>query len=292
VASLESIAALYHAQYGDDTIRLFAALLHHRDKVSLLNPFLLSTKLEPITALGHKKTLLDSTLYSLPSPCEGVLVDGLMSHYSLDISSVLAPLLLPLKPHMRVLDMCAAPGGKLLVMISRMIEGIEFTANDVSPARLYRLKRVLQQFLPEDFLKRQVKVTAKDAIYFGLKTKNHYDAILLDTPCSSEAHVVKSPSLLKKFTSLKKNLPKRQYSLLCAALLAVKPGGCIAYATCSVNKNENDGVIEVFLKKKGSECTIMDIISPIGKPGPYGISIWPHLHGAGPAFVSLLRKNS
>lgn len=290
MTALQKMAASYREQYGNATDDLFRAMAMPHEKIALLNPFIAPKKLDAITSLGHRETVLDSTFYRLPTDCSPASIEGLMSHYFLDRSSVFPPLLLPLARGMRVLDMCSAPGGKLLVMLSRQLNDVRFTANDISSARSNRLRRILKEYLLEDFLG-HIQVTTKDAAYFGLKAKNLFDAVLLDAPCSSEAHVVKDPSLLNKFAGLSKSLPMRQYSLLCSALLAVKPGGYVMYATCSINKNENEGIIEKLQKKKGSGFSLADVWPPMGERGPYGVTILPHLHGAGPAFFSLIKKH-
>lgn len=230
----------------------------------------------------------DDLLEALLEPRPKIAVDGLLGHYFVDPSSVFPALLLPLAPDMKVLDMCAAPGGKLLVMLSRMIKNVQFFANDISRARSWRLRRVVKELIPPHE-QANIHFYCRDATYFGLKYPGHFDAVLLDTPCSSEGHVVKNPNLLKKF-SPKKNLVIRQYSLLCAALLALKPGGHVMYATCSINKEENEGVIKTILRKKNAQCALIETFPPYGLKNEFGVSILPHLHKAGPAFFSLLRR--
>ncbi len=227
---------------------------------------------------------------TLPTDLAPTLSEGLLTHYFLDRSSIFAPLLLPLAPHARVLDMCAAPGGKLLVMLSRQVADVQFLANDLSPARAERLRRVIKEYVPEDFAKRYLRITNRDAVSFALKEPASFDAVLLDAPCSSEAHVARNIQLLKKFTGLRKWLPQRQYSLLSAALLAAKPGGYVMYATCTINKLENDEVIKKAVARKKIPCEIVPLTPPLGQTSEYGVTILPHLHGAGPAFYSLLKR--
>lgn len=288
MTDFDKMVDCYRAQYGIDTDDLFAALKNPPDKIALVNLFLPSAVRESL----HVSQALPygSQFLRLPKDCEVTRAHGLMSHYFLDLSSIFAPLFLPLKPHMRVLDMCAAPGGKLLVMASRLIDDICFTANDISQARSMRLKRVIADYLPKDFVMSALNITSKDATFFGLRAKETYDAILLDVPCSSEAHVARDPKLLKNFTGLRKTLPTRQYSLLSSALLATKPGGHIMYATCSINQLENQGVIEKALRKKKSMFELVKLTPPLGDQGDLGVTILPHVHGAGPAFYSLLKR--
>jgi 16S rRNA C967 or C1407 C5-methylase (RsmB/RsmF family) len=285
-----NMASHYRQQYGDRTYDLFQALARPIKKVALLNPFVAKEKMREISAQGQRESILGHDFYWLPRDLEPVSIDGLMSHYFLDRSSVLAPLCLPLSPNTRVLDMCSAPGGKMLVMASRGLKGVELFANDLSPVRFDRMRRVFRQFIPDDIYQAHVRTSCRDAIHFGLKEGGRYDAIMLDAPCSSEGHVIKNERLLQGFKGLRKNLPMRQYALLSAALLALRPGGYVVYSTCSINHRENQEVIRRILTKKKDVCSIQELALPMGRDTGYGIAIEPDLHGAGPAFICLLKK--
>lgn len=290
-ADLRKMADCYRKQYGDDTDALFFAMQKSRDKLALVNPFLEEKNLVSLLAPEEIVTIHGVKFYRLFKDTKPMLIDGVFSHYFLDSSSIMPPLLLPIPEGGEVLDMCSAPGGKLLVMISRMISSVRFLANDLSSARTYRLKNVLSEFLPAAMRNHLVSTTTKDAVYFGLRHPSRFDAVLLDAPCSSEAHVVHDAKRLKDFHGLNKALPRRQYSLLSAALLALKPGGHVMYSTCSINKDENDGVIKRVLHRKADMASLIDITSPLGDKTDYGIAIYPHLHAAGPAYFSLLRRH-
>lgn len=283
------MADYYREQYGERTDELFAQLSKPAAKIALINPWLTSLQLKDILVQAVPEIILGHTFYQVPTDCAPRMIDGLMSHYFLDRSSVLAPLMLPLEPGMQVLDMCSAPGGKLLVMLARMIRGVTFVANDVSPQRALRLKKVITDFVPQAHRLAHVSLTIKDAHYFGLKQAGGFDAVLLDAPCSSEGHVIHQEHLMKIFKGPQKGLPMRQYSLLAAALLALKPGRYAMYATCTINKPENEGVIQKLVTKKGKLYSLVRLAAPLGEVGPYGVTILPHLHGAGPAFLSLIK---
>jgi 16S rRNA C967 or C1407 C5-methylase (RsmB/RsmF family) len=276
----------YRPQYGEETEQLIEALINHDDKVALINPYIEEKFLEKWLSFPSE-TILGQRITHLPKSARPESINGMMSHYFLDRSSLLAPLLLPLAPAMKVLDMCSAPGGKLLVMIYRNIKNLSFVANDLSAARGNRLRKVVLDYVPHDLTP---SFAAKDASLIGLKQAAHYDAVLLDAPCSSEAHVLKDPLLMSQFKGLRKTLTHRQYSLLCSAVLATKKGGTIMYATCSINKNENEEIIKKLIKKKGDQVEIVPLDSPLGQSSPWGVSVLPHLHQAGPAFFSLLKK--
>ena len=116
--------------------------------------------------------------------------------YFLDEASVFAAKALAVEPGMDVLDMCAAPGGKSLVIASMLKgEGL-LQCNDRSPDRRLRLQHVLENSLLESW-RSIINVTGYDGVKFGMHKKECYDRILLDAPCSSDRHVLNSPSHLE-----------------------------------------------------------------------------------------------
>jgi len=192
------------------------------------------------------------------------LSEGLLSPYYMDSASVYPVRALDIAPGQRILDMCAAPGGKTLLIAlalaqasgkgSREAEdGImsgTITANDRSPDRRNRLIKVLDELLPPR-LRESVTVTGHDASRWGIYEKNVYDRVLLDAPCSSERHVYLSKTHLGNWSPARtRQLSERQFAMLAASLDAVKPGGKIVYSTCSISPAENDGIIEKLLKKR------------------------------------------
>jgi len=206
----------------------------------------------------------------------------LMNYYLLDPASILAAESLNVEPFDLVLDLCAAPGGKTLVLcqaLSLMPEKPppshphmhnrqhqpeketekekskinkfiiprfgSLVANELSTERRMRLKTTLKNYLPPAALER-VKVTAKDGTKWSEIVR--YDKVLVDAPCSSERHLLEDEDQLLEWTpSRTKSNASRQAKLLKAALSAVKPGGRVVYITCSISEIENDGVVEKVL---------------------------------------------
>ncbi len=219
--------------------------------------------------------------------------EGLTQPYFLDEASVIAAKLLAVQPGDAVLDMCAAPGGKSLVLASCLQGEGSLVSNDRSSARRARLKNVLSSHLSEDW-HALTTVTAHDASKWSLYEKDAYDRILLDAPCSSERHVLTDPKALAIWTPARpKHLAITQFAMLAAALDAVKVGGYILYSTCSINPMENEQVIQKLFNKRAGRCTVIEVKAQNSELLEYGSIILPdHSEGKGPLYFCLIRRDA
>jgi len=218
--------------------------------------------------------------------------------YYMDSASIVAANVLGVQSGDQVLDLCAAPGGKTLVLAEKLQGMGLIIANELSRDRRMRLLKVLEEHVPEKF-RALIQVTGFDGNQFGLKKANQFDRVLLDAPCSSERHLLhEDPSMKEWKESRTKQLAMRQYSLLCSALLSVKTGGVVVYSTCSISPLENDGVIERLLKKKEGMVELDwpvendEISKLVGiEKTKCGFQIFPdRAAGAGPIYFSRLKK--
>jgi len=220
----------------------------------------------------------------------GIDDDELVSAYVMDAASVVAARALEVRSGETVLDLCAAPGGKALVLLEALSEAGTLTLNDRSQKRAARLKTVLRQYVPVH-VRERVKLTTHDARRWGLYYRDAYDAILLDAPCSSERHVLGDPAELAKWSPSRiQRLAAEQYAMLASAATALKPGGRLVYSTCALAPEENDGVIGRLLKKDRHGVVVSPVEAPLGEPTEYGWQIHPDRHGAGPIYISRLTK--
>lgn len=196
---------------------------------------------------GGRWETLRTSLFSEPVYAEWNA--GGTDSYYLDPASVFAALRLPLSGAESILDLCAAPGGKTLVLASRMPEDAVLVSNERSFARRQRLSAVCASCLPEK-IRSRVKISCSDGAKWCLTQTECYDRILLDVPCSSERHVIRDEKYLSEWSPSRiKSLSMEQWSLLSSAYRLLKNGGFLVYSTCALNSAENDGVIARLVKK-------------------------------------------
>jgi len=217
--------------------------------------------------------------------------EGLEKTYFLDEASIIAANLLPVSKGDHILDMCAAPGGKSLVLANKLQDTGSLTCNDRSSQRRLRLRKVLDEHLPENW-RTTVSITSHDASKWGLYEQSAYDAILLDAPCSSERHVLQDPKALAIWGPARtKHLAVQQFAMLAAALEAVKPGGHVLYSTCSISSLENEAVVERLAKKRSGRYEEVPVEAAFSEELSHGRIILPDTaQGKGPLYFCLIRR--
>ena len=236
-------------------------------------------------------------------------VTGAQQSYFLDSASVLAALCLPLENASDILDLCAAPGGKTLVLASRMPEDAKLSSNERSPERKHRLATVVQTCLPPEISERVITSCSDGATWCTRQTEC-FDHILLDAPCSSERHVIADPKYLNTWSPSRiKTVTTEQWALLSSAYRLLSPEGILLYSTCALCPEENDGMIERLYKKFNKDGAAFSLLEPapdlsqvsdfapgLTLPGfektQYGYMIMPDKqNGAGPIYFSIIKKN-
>lgn len=168
--------------------------------------------------------------------------DGLASVQ--DAGAQLAAPLLDARPGMRVLDACAAPGGKTGHILESLGEGAEVTAIDADEGRTERIRENLRR------LKRTARVLVADAGDPGtFWDRRPFERILVDAPCSSTGVIRRHPDikLLRRAGDLPA-LGAEQLRILVAAARMLAPGGRLLYSTCSVLPEENEEVVGRLLE--------------------------------------------
>jgi len=213
--------------------------------------------------------------------------------YRLDAASVFAAESLVLPEGGEALDACAAPGGKSVVIASRMGLSVRLVANELSSARRRRLSEALDRCLPLERRSR-VAISGEDAGAMCRRNEGRFAAILLDAPCSSERHVLADAGALASWSPARpKRLAQRQWALLSAAYIMLAEGGCLVYSTCSINPGENDGVVARLAAKHGTSLAFDPPSLDRGERTEHGLIVLPdRAGGAGPMYVCRVWKRS
>ncbi len=219
------------------------------------------------------------------------LGEPLLQPYYLDEASKIAADLLPVRRGETVLDMCAAPGGKTLVLAMKLAGTGTLISNDRSATRRARLRSVLDSHLPPAY-RENIIVTGHDASRWGLHEQEVYDHILLDAPCSSERHVLNDPQALAEWSASRpKRLAVQQFAMLAAALEAVRIGGTILYSTCAIAPIEDEQVIAKLFEKRKERFELLEMDVPFAEKREYGSIILPDAaEGRGPLYFCHLRR--
>ena len=137
----------------------------------------------------------------------------------------------------RVADLCAAPGGKTAQLAA---SGARVTALDISPARLERLR--------ENLARLRLSAELVEADLLGWTPAEPFDAVLLDAPCSGTGTIRRHPDIARNKTADDvARMASLQRALLDAAAKAVRPGGRLVYAVCSLQPEEGPAAVEAFL---------------------------------------------
>lgn len=170
--------------------------------------------------------------------------DGLF--YIQDLSSILATLVLEPKQKENILDMCSAPGSKTTHIADITNNKANILANELEVSRTNSLRNVIKQFGADT-----VKITLSDARDFGKKYPDYFDKVLLDAPCSGEGRIYLRGNKPLRFWSIKKIKSSSliQRELLESAFITLKTGGTLVYSTCTLEPEENEGVVSSLLKK-------------------------------------------
>jgi 16S rRNA (cytosine967-C5)-methyltransferase len=199
----------------------------------------------------------------------------------------------PIAAGERWLDMCAGPGGKAALLAAEArLGGAELVANELIPARAGLLRSALAVF------EQPPAVLEGDGTRFATSDPAGFDRILLDAPCTGlgalrrrpEARWRKTPADLAALTRV-------QAALLDAAVAALKPGGILAYVTCSPHLAETRDIVSGTLSRHPN-------LEPLDTPAVLaGIAtrdlalsegthaqLWPHRHGTDAMFIQLMAK--
>ena len=204
--------------------------------------------------------------------------------YVQDAAAKTAVLIADPQPGMRVLDACAAPGGKSFAAAIQMCNQGEIVSCDIHENKLKRLRDGAERL---GFT--CIRTRAMDARQPDLDPAS-FDVVLADVPCSGLGVIRKKPEIRYKDPDALASLPAIQLDILNGLAPLVSSGGVLLYSTCTVQRAENEAVVEAFLASHG-EYSCEEIKLPWLNEADGMHTFWPHIDGTDGFFVAKLRKH-
>ncbi|MCX6143426.1 MAG: methyltransferase domain-containing protein [Ignavibacteriales bacterium] len=287
-------------QYGEQETLLLCQSLNGQAPLTLRANTLKSTVEECQEALKNEDVVTERTKLS---PF-GLVVPKRINIFQLqafrdglfevqDEGSQLLPYLLDPKPTAKVLDACAGAGGKTLELSAIMKNRGEIVAADVHSYRLEQLRKRTQRAGVSNVRIRQVQ----DITDLGEQYADYFDVVLIDAPCSGIGTLRRNPGMKWMVTEETiREVSEKQLHILEACVPFVKSGGKIAYATCTLFREENESVVENFLSAH-KEFALDD--PPLDRAkfdfslysvGKY-IKFSPHRDGTDGFFIAVMKKH-
>ena len=206
--------------------------------------------------------------------------------YIQDAAARLAVLAADPQPGWKVLDACAAPGGKSFAAALQMGDRGEVLSCDIHPH-----KEGLIQAGAKRLGLTCIRTEVLDAKVCKEEFLDRFNLVIADVPCSGLGIIRKKPDIRYKDPKPLENLPQVQGTILNNVSRYVRPGGVLLYATCTLLERENEGVVEAFLDRNNNFT-----LEGFQVPGPFAgtetgmLTCWPHRHGTDGFFFARLRR--
>lgn len=221
-------------------------------------------------------------------------------YYLQEPSAMAVAELLDPQPGERVIDLCAAPGGKSTHLAALMQgEGL-LVANETHPKRVWELVENLERWGA-----RNVIVLNENPTRLAKQIPDFFDRVLVDAPCSGEGMFRKSEAALRDWSpELVRSCALRQLAILAEGAQLTRPGGKLVYSTCTFNPQENEQTLARFLSQHphyeiGAVTRLPGISS--GRPDwvkeahalplERAVRLWPHLVPGEGHFIAVLRRS-
>lgn len=187
-------------------------------------------------------------------------------------------------PGSRVLDCCAAPGGKSFAAAMEMENRGEIVSCDIHPHKIKLIEA------GRDRLGLSIITPClQNAAQTREEWLNSFDTVITDVPCSGLGIIRKKPDIRYKDPEALKGLPKVQRAILDNCARYVRPGGVLLYSTCTLLRQENEEIVEGFLSDD-PRFELEPFALPKFGLQPGIMTFWPHIHQTDGFFVAKLRR--
>lgn len=204
--------------------------------------------------------------------------------YIQDAAARLAVTAAGVEPGNRVLDCCAAPGGKSFAAAMDMENRGEVISCDIHPHKI-KLIEAGRDRLGLSI----ISPCLQSAAVLKEEWVDGFDTVITDVPCSGLGIIRKKPDIRYKDPEALKGLPKAQYSILNNCAQYVRPGGVLLYSTCTLLCRENEDVVSSFLAGH-PEFELEPFMLPYFGEQSGQVTFWPHVHGTDGFFVAKMRR--
>lgn len=206
--------------------------------------------------------------------------------YVQDCAAKFAAQLSGVRSGMRVLDACAAPGGKSFALGIMMRGAGEIISCDLHEKKLSRLRSGAKRLGLNDVISTQYA----DGRVFRPEWEGRFDAVVADVPCSGLGIIRKKPDIRYKDLRETEGLPQIQRDILDNVSRYVKPGGTLIYSTCTVLTRENQAVVQGFLGKHRDFSAEPFTLNGTWEARDGMMTLWPQLHDTDGFFVAKIRR--
>jgi len=277
--------------YGDETETILADNNKTPPICARVNTLVVSSE-ELIAELTEKE--VTAVVHPWLSDCVILSETGDMSALSpfnegkfhiCDPASQMCARVLAVRPGMRVLDTCAAPGGKSFTIAQCLKGEGELVSCDIHKHKIELLKKGAERLHIKN-----LTAALLDGRQWKDDWRESFDAVLCDVPCSGIGVIRKKPEIRFKREEDISRLPEIQLDILRNASGYVKKGGCLVYSTCTILPEENGSVIDEFLAENGSFVREeMELSCPNGENAGE-ITLLPHKNDCDGFFICKLRR--
>lgn len=207
--------------------------------------------------------------------------------YVQDAAANLAVRCAGLTPGMRVLDCCAAPGGKTFAAAIALENRGSITSCDIHQNKTERIVAGARRMHMDI-----VQARPFDAKTFAPDWEEAMDAVICDVPCSGLGVIRKKPDIRYKDLNQIARLPALQLEILENQARYVKPGGVLLYSTCTILPRENEAVVDAFLAKHPDyRPEQLFLPEPLEQQRCGMLTLTPHRHGTDGFFIAKLRRS-